>query len=188
MLWRHPLGNNSGKLSILGCQCAIITFFHGCTPTLDHSELGIKVFQMLPLHDRLRFNPKPKEIQLEANLPVLVDALLIQHSARHRYVAWLSAAIICSLHLHRPGLAQQPGLLQVLPSLQKSSQPTGIHGKSMYVDVLHRCIYGYCIYELRTKLLVWGKCHHQMWGVPYRLSGFGMFMYFTSSIVKTFLY
>ena len=36
------------------------------------------------------------------------------------------------------------------------------------------------IYELRPKLLVWGKCHHQMWGVPYRLSGFWMFRASTS--------
>ena len=25
------------------------------------------------------------------------------------------------------------------------------------------------------RLLAWGECHHQMWGVPYRLSGFWMF-------------
>ena len=33
------------------------------------------------------------------------------------------------------------------------------------------------IYELlvRTKILVWGKCHQQKWVVPYRLSGFCMF-------------
>ena len=35
-------------------------------------------------------------------------------------------------------------------------------------------------YELRTKLLVWGICLHQMWGVPYRLSGFWMFRASTS--------
>ena len=35
-------------------------------------------------------------------------------------------------------------------------------------------------YELRTKLLVWGKCHHQMWGVHHRLSGFWMFSTSTS--------
>ncbi len=27
-------------------------------------------------------------------------------------------------------------------------------------------------YELRTKLLVWAKCHHPMWGFPYRFAGF----------------
>ena len=30
-------------------------------------------------------------------------------------------------------------------------------------------------YDLRTKLLAWGICHHQKWLVPYRLSGFCMF-------------
>ena len=39
---------------------------------------------------------------------------------------------------------------------------------------------GLRFYELWTKLLVWGKCHHQMWGAPYRLSGFWMFRASTS--------
>ena len=69
--------------------------------------------------------------------------------------------------------------------------PWRIHGTCIFTYFYHKnqpnvgkyIIYmdsmGY-IYELRTKLLVWGKCHHQMWGVPYRLSGFWMFSTSTS--------
>ena len=61
-----------------------------------------------------------------------------------------------------------------LSKLEKNRQMfvwTGMRHELIFQDLARELL----LYELRTKLFVWGKCHHQMWGVPYRLSGFWMF-------------
>ena len=54
-----------------------------------------------------------------------------------------------------------------------------IHTKNVYIHpsdhTKYLNMYLKETYELRTKLLVWGICLHQTWGVPYRFSRFWMF-------------
>lgn len=107
----------------------------------DHSELGIKVFQMLPLHDRLRSKPT--------------------------CLCWLTR----SWYIHGTGmwrgqpLSAYTSIGLALPSnrdssksshpCNKSSQSTGIHGKSMYFDVRIICLYVFNFNIFYCKSICW---------------------------------